>query len=59
MGIAPLQEAFAECMREAQQHGNVGASAVVEAAGADTSRVLRAVQTLIDGKTFFETLIAY
>lgn len=59
MGIAPLIEGFTECMREAKRHGNIGAAAVVEAAGADEARVLRAVQTLTDSKTFFETLLVY
>lgn len=54
-----LLERFRACLGEAQQRGDMGSSAVIEAAGADGSRVLRAVQILTDGSTFFETLLLY
>lgn len=54
-----LLESLKACMGEAQRRGDMGASAVIEAAGADSSRVLRAVGILTDGRTFFETLLTY
>jgi len=59
MGIAPLIERFMACMGEANQRGDMGASAVIEAAGAYRARAQRAVQILTDGSTFFETLFRY
>lgn len=57
MGRAALTEGFKECIREAHKHGDMGASAVIAAAGADPARVRCAVKILTDGSTFFETLL--
>ncbi|MBS3937978.1 MAG: hypothetical protein KGZ50_05360 [Peptococcaceae bacterium] len=59
MAIELLLEKFNACMGEAKGRGDLGSSAVIEAAGADALKVLRAVQTLTDGKTFSETLLLY
>lgn len=48
-----------EFLANTQEHGEVGASSVIAAAGTDMARVLRSVQILTDGSTFFETLLQY
>jgi len=59
MNRASLIEGFMTCLSEAQKHGDIGASVVLEVVNTDAPRRLRAVQILMDGNTFFETLLLY